>query len=323
MATDHILTPDTQAILLLCGTFDGAFMASAEPLSLSEYNALAALLHRESLRPNDLLGGDALRQITPSLPSPVEPERLRALLGRGVEMGFAVEEWARQGIWVVSRGEASYPRALKSRLRGAAPPLLFGVGERDAVERGGLGLVGSQGADERALGFARRVAGRCAGERMPVVVGGTKGFYREVMDAALRAGGLALGVVPEGVAKLAFSKANRGPIARGSLTLVSPFHPNAQRTPSSALVRNRHIYALSDWTLVVSAETGGETWNGAAEALERGWGRVVVRVSHGAPEGNAELIASGGAPLEAEAAEQAESMQGLFEATAPTKSGTT
>ncbi len=312
MITDHILPPDTQAILLLCGYFGGHGNRDMKPLSLSEYNKLAVQLHKKGLRPSHMVEGDVRKKIDQISFGKIDPERLHFLLGRGVEMGFAVEEWARQGIWVLSRGDESYPRILKARLRETAPPLLYGVGNRFLLRNGGLGMVGSRDAEDTALRFTRGVARRCAAERLSVVSGGAKGVDREAMAEALTAGGFVLGVLPEGIAKIAVSKANRRPIAEGRLTLVSPYHPNARWTSGNAMGRNKHIYAFSDWTLVVSSGLTGGTWNGATESIKKGWGRLLVRASPEAPEGNTKLIGLGGTPLEPDAIKHADSLQELL-----------
>ncbi|MBS3934137.1 MAG: hypothetical protein KGZ35_07255 [Truepera sp.] len=43
----------------------------------------------------------------------VSLERLQGLLGRGVALGFAVEKWTSQGLWIISRGDGRYPKRLK------------------------------------------------------------------------------------------------------------------------------------------------------------------------------------------------------------------
>jgi predicted Rossmann fold nucleotide-binding protein DprA/Smf involved in DNA uptake len=116
---------------------------------------------------------------------------------------------------------------------------------------------------------------------------------------------------------VAVTKANRVPIAGGRLTLVSPFHPDARWSAGNAMGRNRYIYALSQWTLVVSSATEGGTWSGARESLAKGWGQLVVRDATGTPEGNAKLIALGGLPLVAEAALQAPSLGDLLRSLRP------
>lgn len=294
---DHILPGDTQAILLLCGHFSGKAERDVKPLTLTEYNDLAGGLRKAGLRPENLLHLEGREQIADFGFDGVDPERLTGLLGRGVEMGFAVEAWTRQGIWVVSRGETSYPARLKSRLREEAPALLFGVGNRELLDCIGLAVVGSRNADERGLAFARDVATRCAEEGIVVVSGGARGVDDEAMQAALSAGGSAVGVLPESVSKLAVSKAYRSHIQQQRLVLLSPYHPAARWTSGNAMGRNKHIYALSDWSLVVSSEAEGGTWSGAVENLKRGWVPLFVRTGRNAPAGNEKLIQLGGIPF--------------------------
>ncbi len=290
---DVTLPADTQAILLLCGYF-GKEDRSAKPLALREYNALAAWLRREHLRPADLLHEDGEAQLQRFHHDTLTQERLRALLGRGVTLGFTVEEWTRQGVWVVSRGEEAYPSALKERLRASAPPLLYGVGDQALLETGqALGMVGSRNADDEALALTREVAERCAEEQIMVISGGARGVDQVSMFSALEAGGAVLAVLAEGVAKPAVSKKYRAHLAEGRLTLVSPYHPKARWTVGNAMGRNKYIYAFSDWTLAVSAGTKGGTWSGAIENLKQGWVPLLVRAGEAVPEGNRKLLERG------------------------------
>src|SRR5437764_662972 len=96
--------PDTQAVLLLCGTFTTGNRSDAKPLTLTEYNALAFWLGRQGRRPADLLRTheDPFQADEPGLP---DVDRVRMLLGRGVQMAAALERWERFGLWVISRGE--------------------------------------------------------------------------------------------------------------------------------------------------------------------------------------------------------------------------
>ncbi len=305
---DLSLHPDTQAILLLCGYFGGKDR-DVQPLTLSEYNRLAAWLRREKLRPEDLLNGDGEARLDAFGQGKITPKRVRALLGRGLELGFAVEAWSRQGLWVVSRGEETYPRRLKARLREAAPALLFGAGERGIPESSpALGIVGSRDADEQALAFTRRVARQCAAESIAVVSGGAKGIDEASLLAALEESGTALAVLAEGIARPAVSKGYRRHIAEGRLVLVSPFHPGARWTTGNAMGRNKLIYALSDWTLVVSSSTRGGTWNGAVENLKKQWVPLLVCLDEHVPEGNRKLAAMGGLSLRAEALRRSSSL---------------
>src|SRR5690606_30118206 len=125
-----------------------------------------------NLRPEDLLTREGESRLDLFANDNVSPARVRRLLDRGMELSFAVEEWSREGIWVLSRGDDAYPTKLRKRLREAAPPLLFGVGDRGLLESPSLGIVGSRAANDRALDFARRLGHQCSSEGITVVSGG-------------------------------------------------------------------------------------------------------------------------------------------------------
>ena len=86
------LLPDTQAVLLLCGTF-GRHETGAAPLSPTEYHALALWLYAHQMRPGDLLLPDSASALRTSPDVPVNPERLTALLARGGALALSVEKW--------------------------------------------------------------------------------------------------------------------------------------------------------------------------------------------------------------------------------------
>ena len=165
--------PDTQAVLLLCGSFARAGRGEVKPLTLGEYNAVASWLGRHGRRPASLLqsGEDALPAGDPGLPAAA---CFRALLDRGFQLAAALEGWQRLGLWVISRGEDCYPERLRRHLRSSAPPLLYGAGDLARLNLGGLAVVGSRNVDAEALSFTQRVAARCAEQGVPLVSGGAR-----------------------------------------------------------------------------------------------------------------------------------------------------
>jgi predicted Rossmann fold nucleotide-binding protein DprA/Smf involved in DNA uptake len=76
---------------------------------------------------------------------------------------------------------------------------------------------------------------------------------------------------------------------------VSAFSPEARFNVGNAMGRNKHIYALADYGLIISAGVGkGGTWAGATEELKRPDARpVFVRDEPKGPEGNRALIKLG------------------------------
>ena len=285
------MSEDSKAILLLCGRFGNH--SEAEPLQQREYAALVDWLRGQELRPADLLRPETVSRAAEESGFP--EGRLNALLTRGVQLGFAVEKWQQSGLWVVSRSDSDYPRRLKDHLGEKAPPMLYGAGDRTLLAGGGLAIVGSRNADEAALGFTREVAQWCARGGMPVVSGGARGVDRIAMGACLEAGGIVVGVLADSLLKRSVARDARPALADGRLLLLSPYHPEARFTVGTAMGRNKLIYAMADYGLVVSAEQGrGGTWEGATEELKRRPRRpVFVRLSDPALLGNTALVERG------------------------------
>jgi predicted Rossmann fold nucleotide-binding protein DprA/Smf involved in DNA uptake len=281
-----MVPPDTQAVLLLCGTFARGQTTDAKPLTPTEYNAVASWLSRNNRRPASLLQNDA--ELWPAeeagLPA---SERVKALLDRGFQMAAALEGWQRLGLWVLSRADEQYPERLRRMLRAAAPPLLYGAGDIARLDQGGLAVVGSRDIDEDGLTFTRRIAERCAGQGVQIVSGGARGVDQAAVAAALDADGGAVAILSDRLDRAATSRDAREPLRRGQLTLVTPYTPESGFTIGKAMGRNKLIYALSDYALVVRFTSGeGGAWSGAVEQLGRNksaaaWVPVFVR-----PEGN-------------------------------------
>lgn len=287
------LSDDTKAILLLCGVFGDR---TARPLSPGEYNGMARWLVGEKMRPRDLLSLDVAEKASGT--TGIDRTRLDALLRRGVALGFAVEHWERNGIWIVSRGDDDYPSRYKKHLKEKAPPLLFCVGDRSMLAGGGLAVVGSRNADEEGREFTRQTATLCARQGITVISGGARGVDGIAMESGLNAGGAVIGVLADSLLKKSLEKASRGALASGKLLLLSPYHPEASFSVGAAMGRNKLIYGLSDYALVVSADyRKGGTWAGAEEELKRDRHLpVFVRVEGGIPEGNSRLLPLGAQP---------------------------
>ena len=294
------LTDDAKAILMLCGRFGkNDAQGAVKPLSLLEYNRLAEWMMNRNIRPADLLSGVPEGMVTDARAG-IDTARIRKLLSRGVAMAFAVEKWTHNGIWIVCRSDEAYPARLKRQLkRTQAPPILFGVGDMGLLSKGGLAVVGSRNVDASGEVFTRMAGETCARDGLPVVSGGARGVDQVAMLSALNAGGDVIGVMADGLLKAAVVGKYREGIRKKRLVLISPFHPEARFIVGNAMGRNKLVYALADFALVVSAEKGkGGTWTGAKEELNRTESKpVFVRMEGEVPEGNRALIDIGARPF--------------------------
>ena len=268
------LSQNAQAILLLTAPLlAGKSRPSVRPLPLGEYNNLVRHLRDTEMQPADLLGSEGLRELDNAwsrLKSRRTLEDVRQLLERGFLLAQALERWSARAIWVVTRPDDEYPNRLLEKMRGKAPPVLYGCGDRDALDGGGLAVVGSRKVNELLIEYTERVGQLAAEAEVPIVSGGARGVDQAAMRGSLDAGGHAIGVLGNDLERAALNRLNREPLMDGRLVLVSSFDPAVRFRGWQAMERNKQIYALADAALVVNSDLGhGGTWAGATEQLEK------------------------------------------------------
>lgn len=289
---DSTLSPDTEAILLLCGRFGNERGEQAAPLTQKEYEALTRWLLERKLRPADLLNADSAL-LGDLIQAKLDQSKVAALLRRGTALALATEKWRRSGLWILSRSDASYPKRLKKKLGQSAPPLLYGAGDPALLENGGVAIVGSRDVSQAGLAFTQELSRACVRDGLGVVSGGAKGVDAAAMQTCGEAGGIVVGVLAADLMRASVNRQNRQGLTSGQLVLISPFYPEAGFNAGNAMARNRYIYALADYAVVVdSAEGEGGTWAGAIEDLRHGWAPLFVREAEDKP-GNRALIAKG------------------------------
>jgi predicted Rossmann fold nucleotide-binding protein DprA/Smf involved in DNA uptake len=292
------ISDDGRAILLLCSSIAAGRDDDARPLGPAGWAKVAEQLGVAALAPGALLGldeADLHRALGEALPS---AQGVARQLSRTGQLAIELDRLAMRGISVVTLADEAYPWRLRDRLGPKAPPVLFIAGERSLLNGGGVAIVGSRNVDAAGEGFAAELAASAASTGRAVVSGGARGVDQIAMRAALRAGGIVTGLLPEGIERRIREPETRQAIADGLALVASPFHPGAGFTAGAAMGRNKLIYALADVAVIVSsaAATGG-TWAGAEEALKVGWIPVFVRSGEHVPDGNRALWQLGARPL--------------------------
>ncbi len=289
------LSSDAQTLLLLCSYLGLPAQPEFAPLTLSEWNPLARKLQAASMRPGDVLGlpVDALQ--TRLELAEAEASRLARLLERSGALAIALERLQTLGIYPLTRAEAEYPARYRQRLKESSPTVLFYAGERTLLGQPGIAVVGSRHLDEAGQACAQFVGEACGLSGLVLISGGARGVDTIGMTAALERRGTAVGILADSLEKAIRLPEYRLALQRGDLCLVTPYAPNAGFTVGAAMGRNRLIYCLADYAIVVAsdAETGG-TWAGATEALKHGWLPVFVLDHPQMPEGNRRLLQKGG-----------------------------
>ena len=288
------LSPTAQATLLLTSYFSKSQVNAEKPLTNTEWGRFALWLKNKGATPADLLSGQSSELLESWCDSEVTVERLFSLLGRGHSLALAVEKWQRAGLWVVTRSDAVYPGRLKSRLKTYAPPVLFGCGNKELLNTGGIAVVGSRNAGDVDLQFTHEFGAKAASHETSIVSGGARGVDETAMLAAMNAGGNVIGVMADSLLKAATASKWRKGLMDGNLVLVSPFYPEASFNAGNAMARNKYIYCLADAALVVHSGTKGGTINGAEENLKKQWVPLWVKPTRDTSAANSLLVNKGG-----------------------------
>lgn len=288
------LSKNTQATLLLTAYFNKASQTSSRPLTITEWARFAAWLVDHKITPEDLMTSDLGATMAGWNDSKIPIERLQDLLARGAAMGLALEKWSRAGIWVLSRSDTRYPARLKKHLKAHSPPVLFGCGNMDLLNAGGIAVIGSRNTSDADLQFSKDLGKLAADSGHSIVSGGARGVDEAAMLGALEAQGTSLGVLADSLLKASSSRKYRQHLLSQNLVLVSPFNPESGFNAGNAMQRNKYIYCLSDAAVAVHSGTKGGTWTGALENMKKGWVPMWVKRTEDTNAGNAQLVAKGG-----------------------------
>ena len=294
-----MLTADAQVVLLLCSHLGLPAQPDPAPLTLREWNLLARKLQSSALaHPGALLGLTTVDLKSALDLADDEVKRLVRLLERGGALAIELERLESLGIWVVTRADTQYPQRLRQRLKESAPAVLFGSGEATLLGQPGLAVVGSRHVDEDGKALAEFIGNTCGRSGLVLYSGRARGVDRVATEAALQARGMAVGVLADSLGKAIRAPEARAALARGDLALVTPYAPDAGFSVGAAMGRNKLIYALADYALVIASEVGkGGTWAGATEALKARWTPVFVLDGPNVPEGNRLLLQKGALPF--------------------------
>lgn len=284
------MNPDSLTLLLLCSKL--GLDDSLKPLTLREWNPLARKMQAASLRPADL-SDFSIEDLQTRLDIPTEhATRIMNLNSRVENLHRELDHLANLGIFPLTRADSDYPELYRQRLKDSAPTVLFYAGEKALLGQPGIAVVGSRHLDEAGQECAAFVGNACGMSGMVLYSGGAKGVDTISMDSALEARGTAVSVLADSLTRAV--KSQKEALKRGDLCLVTPYSPNAGFSVGAAMGRNRLIYTLADYAIVVAsdAETGG-TWAGATETLKNNWVPVFVLEHEQMPEGNKLLLQKG------------------------------
>lgn len=294
------LSKDSLAILLICSNLAMSKDEEIKPYTTRQWNILADKLIDSSIkRPSMLFETNEELWKSELFLDSAEVNRLKKLLSRSGQLSIELESLYSVGIKISTRAEPNYPKRLKEVLRKNCPPILFYCGDMSIVEKEAIAIVGSRNVDEKGLLFTKEITSKCVSEGYNIVSGGARGVDSCAESTALSLGGKVISFVADSLIQKVKRKEIRENITKGNLLLMSVTNPKSGFKVYSAMDRNKYIYCLSNYAVVVSSDYNkGGTWAGATDNLKNKWVPMFVREDKSAPKGNQELINMGANPID-------------------------
>ncbi len=266
----------------------------------------------------DGVEGADLAESGAALLQPDDRAALGARLASIDDFGAELRQLEGARIEAICEFDEAYPKLWLERLGAKAPPVVFTCGKAALLRGPCLAIVGSRDADGAALRFARECARAASESGLAVASGGARGVDAAAMRGSVEFGGVAIGVLADGLLRAATLPENAESLESGRLVLCSPYAPAAPFATGNAMGRNKLVYALSEAAVVVSCAAGsGGTWAGAVEALRAGWCPVLAWQRDALEPGARALVAKGAFGIrsadEIRSNLEARAQSGLFE----------
>lgn len=286
------ISDDSYAILLLCSDIatrntDG----DIKPYTTLQWSNLADRLVESRLTPSALFRVSSAEIGNLLNLSHAEIQRIERLLSRAAKLGIELSNLNNKGIFALTRFDKEYPLALKNKLRKLAPPVLYYTGNLSLFGNKGVSIVGSREIDEAASKFTEQLSKRCTDDGLNIVSGGARGVDSIAENVANRSDGTTVIVVADSLEKKIRRKETRDAIMRKQSLILSAFRPDMPFQTYVAMERNKYVYALSDFVVIISSDYNrGGTWAGATENIRNRWVPMFVRKAEQIPQGNVNLL---------------------------------
>lgn len=286
------ISNDSYAMLLLCSDLalrnsDIEFNA----FTISQWSKLEYRLIQSDLMPSALFNVSSVDVKRKLNLTEEEVLRIEKLMSRSGQFGLELTSLNEKGIFTLTKADAKYPAELKNKLNKLAPPVLFYAGNLSLLSNKGVAIVGSRNIDPQGMEFTELLSRRCTNDGLNVVSGGARGVDSIAESVANQSDGTTVIFVSDSLEKKIRQQKTREAILKKQSIILSSFRPDMPFQTYAAMERNKYVYAISNFVVIISADYNkGGTWAGAKENLRRNWVPMFVREDHGIPKGNTNLL---------------------------------
>lgn len=192
--------------------------------------------------------------------------RILGLLEERELLEYYVNRGKKTGCIPITRVSSGYPAALRIRLGGEAPGVLWARGDLSVLDTPGIALVGSRDLNPENRRFAEEAGRQAVLQGLTLISGNARGADVTAQNACLRAGGKVISIVADSLVSHSI---------RDNVLYLSEDGFDEEFSAQRALSRNRCIHTMGAMVLVAQANLQkGGTWDGTSRNLRFGWNRV-------------------------------------------------
>ena len=210
-------------------------------------------------------------------------------------MTLELSELEKRGIRVVTRADKSiYPQKLRLKFKDtriAIPSVIYYVGELSLINLiSAVAVVGSREltSDSGAQKFAENFVEKAVQAGFAISSGGAKGIDLIAETISRSSGGVSFITVPDSLSKRILALEVKKSLLDECSVYLSLTHQNSRFSGYNAMTRNKIIYALSDYAMIVTCSfvadakgkpypNKGGTWVGAHECAKFNLSKLLVR----------------------------------------------
>ncbi len=312
------LSENSLVTLLLCSNL--SLSSSESPLSDVTYDALAHVLFLNGLEPSDLFrcdksqlqslinSSEKLRKVTSKLDL---CKKIVFLLRRHQQVYIELDSLHNYGVNVITRADRKiYPGKLIEKFKLAGfklPAVMYYCGSADVLSNKCIAVVGSRLLDDidPIEQFISKFVSLFNFHGYSLSSGGAKGVDTIAEISARDNNVSSIITVSDNLIKRTQSSEIRHSIMQGRSLYLSLEHPQAPFRGFNAMKRNKIIYALSDYAMIVNATyktkkkgevaiidyNKGGTWVGAHECYKYNLSKLMVRsCGENTPSGNKVML---------------------------------
>lgn len=199
----------------------------------------------------------------------------------------------------VGFNDSVYPISVKNIMGSKAPNYLYMMGNTGLLNLPGIGFCGCRKSSSKGLDAAKDCAEQAAENNFTVVSGNAAGVDFQAHFSALKAGGKAIFVLPEGINHFRVKRGLKPIWDWENVLVVSQFEFDAPWSVFRAMERNQLIIALSRVMVVIEAGEKGGTFNAGEATLKTNMPLFVAEYQDMSVEarGNKVLLARGAQKL--------------------------